>query len=156
MKFCIEIAKQRVILTAEKLVREAKKDIIVTMDMKEELIHPLPVSYHVLLEKQAKKGVRVVRYGFGTKREYICLKPQVSNIQFVYAGSLSFYQRMIVIDGKKALFRLGDHVYYTEFPDLAACLVKYTEVVYNKEAQPKLTPPNNYNYYESGGRLNGG
>lgn len=132
MKFCREIAKQRVMLTAQKLVRQAKKDIIVTMDMKEELIHPLPASYHVLLGKQANKGVRIVRYGFGTKREYARLKSQISKIQFIYAGSLSLYQRMIVIDGEKALFRLGDHVYYTEFAELAACLAKYTEVVCRK------------------------
>lgn len=115
------------------LVYSARKEIMATMDMEEELAHPLPQVYHRLLMKKAKKGVHVVRYGFGSRREYNKLKKQYTSIDFLYCGSVDNYQRMLIVDQEVGIFRAGDSAYKTKFRPLIHALVAYVKNSYNKE-----------------------
>lgn len=132
MKFCTLIDDDCVISCAKNLVKSAKKEIRATMDVDEELRFPLPQSYHQLLIQKAREGVRIVRYGYGSKVASEEIKRLHANITYIYNGQIKNYQRMLVVDGK-ALFKLGNQVYYTEFKPLAQSLVKYAEIKYNKE-----------------------
>lgn len=132
MKLCEKI-QENAIDEAMRLVRSSKKSVVVTMHVDEELKQPLPDNYHQLLERKARDGVRVVRYGFGSKKAFNTLKRKYSKIQFYYAGSLARYQRMLVVDNSGALFRLHGVTYKTMFSHLAHALVEYIKMVYNQK-----------------------
>lgn len=133
MKFCDQILKKKAVGLAKKLVAGAKKEIIATMNVDEEVAHPLPQFYHDLLTKKVYEGIRVTRYGFGSIRMFKKLKRRYPVIGFLYAGSLKHYQRMLIVDKKHGMFGLGGKIFYTEYASLALHFVKYVEIIYNKE-----------------------
>jgi len=133
MKFCYPVDSAKLLRVAMTLVQSAQKEIIATMDMKEEIAHPLPQAYHRLLTKKAEKGIHVVRYGFGGKRAFNKLKKQYSGIDFIYGGSISNYKRMLIVDRRVGFFRVGKNVYKTKFRLLLYALVAYAKNRYNKE-----------------------
>ncbi len=133
MNFVQEVQKETVLNKALALVRGAEKEILVTMDVDDEVRAPLPTQYHTLLETKARRGVKITRYGFGSKRGFHALQHEGSFVHFLYAGSIRRYQRMLVIDNKRGLFKIADIVCYTEFTPLITALVDYISMVYNKE-----------------------
>lgn len=134
MKFCRIVQKKRVFSTAMKLARSARREIIVTMDVDEEMQSPLPSTYDRLIARKVREGVVVKRFGFGSKRTFTKLAKQYTGIQFVYAGDMRVYQRMLIVDRKRGMFELGGKIFYTEFPPLIESLVNYIEIIYNKPA----------------------
>ncbi|MCX6793561.1 MAG: hypothetical protein NTY06_00465 [Candidatus Gottesmanbacteria bacterium] len=133
MKFCRQVSQEAILLTAMRLFRSAHKEVITTMDMDEEMQSPLPPAYHRLVASKAGKGIVVRRFGFGSKRAFTTLAKHYAGIQFVYAGTKNTYQRMLVVDRKRAMFGLGGTIFYTEFIPLIESLVKYIQIIYNKE-----------------------
>lgn len=98
------------------------------MDLAEELKFPLPKSYHQLIFTKAKKGVNIKRLGFGRVKDFNSLDKNFSiikNLFFVYAGSLKNYQRMLIVDRKQAIFKVGNQVVFTDFQPLVLSLVKF-------------------------------
>ncbi len=133
MNICTSISKHRAVEVAMRLVGGAKTEIVVTMQVEEELVHPLPLSYHKLLEKKVREKIVVTRYGFGSQSTFQKLAPRYRSIRFLYAGRTERYQRMLIVDRKKGLFSFEGKIFYTQYPALAAFFVKYVEIVYNKE-----------------------
>lgn len=133
MKLYFRIPKNKAVGHASKIIRSAKYNIIATMDVGEEYANPLPKSYHNLLARKTREGIAVIRYGFGSTRICKMVKKNYKEIPFVYAGTLKRYQRMLIIDGKRAMFVLEGIIFYTEFVPLVNSLVKYVEINYNKE-----------------------
>lgn len=133
MKFCRPLSQKVVLLTAMRLLRSAQKEIVTTMDVDEELRSPLPHAYHRLIARKVGEGIVVKRFGFGSKQSFAKLTKKYTGIRFIYAGSMRNYQRMLVVDRKKALFALGGIVYMTDFVPLIESLVKYIKIIYNKE-----------------------
>ena len=50
----------------------AKKEILATTDIEEELKAPLSWEYFLLLKKKIGTGVVFRRLAFGTKEEFVC------------------------------------------------------------------------------------
>lgn len=134
MKFCKLIKKKYVLPTAMKLVRSAKKQILVTMNVDEEVVMPLPTAYNNLIELQVANGIKVMRYGYGTKRSYgLIEKRSNKRIIFNYVGELNNYQRLLLVDKSKGIFSVNGAVFYTEFKPLITCLVKFVKTGYNSK-----------------------
>lgn len=133
MKLYSQISKKQAIKFAKKLVVEAKKEIIATMNVDEEYSHPLPESYHDLLAKKVGEGIVVTRYGFGSMRVFKKLQPHYPVIRFLYVGKIDNYQRMLITDKKSGMFAIGGKFFYTDFVALVESLVKYIKIIYNKE-----------------------
>lgn len=127
MKFALIIPEKNVMVIAMRLVKEAQVEIFATMDVDEEYVSPLPNQYHELLNLKGTKGVKIVRYGYGNKRSFTAIKKRYSNMQFLYKGSFMHYQRMLVTDRKKALFRLGQIVYFSDFNPLIDALIHFAK-----------------------------
>lgn len=111
-----QIDKKDILMIVRRNVSKAKKEIIVTMLLKEELKNPLHFSYFNLLKKKVNKGVFLRRLGFGRKEDYNKIKDrnkiESNNYEFKYVVRESKYQRLIIIDGKKFFFGI-DGLYFT-------------------------------------------
>jgi hypothetical protein len=110
------------------------------MDMDEEIHRPLPVYYHELILRQRRNGTKIIRYGFGSEKLFKKLKGKYPEIIFRFGGNKKRYQRMLVADGKRAMFSLNGIIFYTEFPPLATSLASYVQIIYNKGAFERLSP----------------
>ena len=128
MKFCVKIEKYDVLAKALLLVKKAQKEIIVTMNMQEEIVAPLPSIYHKLLDKKIDGKLKVIRYGYGRKELFNKLKKKYARITFIYKGSIRKYLRMIVIDRKRGMFSVNGQVFYTGFRPLVLCLMIYADI----------------------------
>ena len=88
-------------------VRAAKHRIYATMDLKEELTHPLPPEYFSLLKKKQGGGIQITRIGFGTKSAFLKLSRKLTKTgaqgTFLRAQQ-GAYKRMLLVDGKVLLF----------------------------------------------------
>ena len=111
-----QVDKNNILKVVRKNLNKAKKEILVTMLIAEELDNPLPLSYFTLLKKKVNEGVFLRRLGFGRKEDYNKIKEknklESNNYEFRYIVKEFEYQRLIIIDGKK-LFLGIDGLYFT-------------------------------------------
>lgn len=104
-----------------RLVRNAKKSILMTMQAKEEAENPLPNAYFSLIRKKMEEGVQVIRVGFGLRHDFENMSDRVfideQNYTFVTTKALD-YRRMLLVDGSKLMFVKMEngtrYVYYTD------------------------------------------
>lgn len=123
--FCKSITKDQVLNLAIKLVKSANSKIIVTHSEQDKSSVKPNDDYYQSLEERILNGIRVSRYYFGNHKNYTHEKAVYKNINYIYAGSTESYQRCIIIDNKKMLFKLEDSFYYSEFKPLIESLLKY-------------------------------
>lgn len=101
-----EVPTDKILSTALSLVRGAKTEILATMNFKEELIHPLPEEYFLLLKQKIDNGVKLTRVGFGTNSEYIKFstkRPITSKNYSLILAKDNNYQRMLMVDCNKMI-----------------------------------------------------
>ena len=127
MNFATQIAPASVVPFAMKLVKGAEREIFMTMNMIEENNQPLPMTYHRLIETKAESGITVIRYGYGPKKVFRQFSETYTYLNFCYGGSISRYQRMLLVDKHSGLFRLNDRIYYTTVTALVSALRVYAE-----------------------------
>lgn len=88
-------------------VGSAKREILATMDLSEELEKPLSTEYFSLLNRKMKDGIIVKRLAFGTDADFKTFNNigdiRDENYKCVLATSED-YRRMILIDGKYLFF----------------------------------------------------
>ena len=97
-------------------IRKAKKEILATMDLTEELRSPLPIKYFSLLHKKYKQGVKIKRIIFGSTKQYKYLIKESEDKNLFFIGELTKsknYKRMIMIDRTKLFFRNKTKFYFT-------------------------------------------
>src|SRR3990167_6345640 len=70
MQNLTEIKKENIRDVVMSQIRKSKKEILATMDMTEELSHPLPTKYFSLLHQKYKKGIKIKRIIFGSTKQY--------------------------------------------------------------------------------------
>lgn len=110
------IHRNKIIEEVKRELLNAKKEILVTMLLKEEVENPLPLSYHSLLQKKTREGICLVRLGFGLKEEYNYLSKKYSygnNYTFIFIKDIRKYQRMIIIDDSVVYFKIGKSFFKT-------------------------------------------
>lgn len=136
MKFIDLVKEKEIVNKANTLINSARTEVIATMLLEEEIAKPLPRIYCLLIEQKLRKGVIVKRLGFGKKRDFhriVKKSPKkYDNFTFKHISETKSYQRMLIIDKKRALLGLSGNFYYTGFQPLVVALVKYFEIHYNK------------------------
>lgn len=123
-----QLQGKKVMSQVTKYVSDAKKEIIATMLLSEELNKPLPESYHKLLGKKTIKGVRLKRLGFGTKEEYNQIKKRYifkKNYSFFLCNLVENYQRLIIIDRETLFFEVNGHFFTSTYKPLVQVFVGY-------------------------------
>jgi len=118
------IDSSKVLITAMRIVKGAKKSIKATMLAKEEAQNPLPKEYFLLLKKKVRSSVQVERIGFGSKSEIRKIMKVVeikSKYYAFHSAPKSGYRRMLLVDGSKLMFAKTVNgkrcFYFTEDPE---------------------------------------
>lgn len=113
-----EIKKENIRDTVMSQIRKAKKEILATMDITEELRNPLPIKYFSLLYKKQKQGIKIKRIIFGDLKQYKIFLKEMKDKNSFFIGNYTKsknYKRMIMIDGAKLFFvkKLEKKFYFT-------------------------------------------
>lgn len=107
MPYTQEVDPIHIVETVMSAINSAKHEVIATMDVGEELQHPLPDAYYRLLAKRAESGIRIIRIGFGAKEELHAFEQLGShpekNYRFIPITN-GTYQRMILVDQQLLFF----------------------------------------------------
>ncbi len=123
------IDKKDIVNEVEKEVRKAKKEILASMLLSEEVKNPLPVSYRNLLAKRIDKGVVLKRIGFGTREEYVKISKQYRIESQKYFFRLekdpSIYQRLLIIDRRKLFFKIDKTFFESDNQQLIDIFLDY-------------------------------
>ena len=107
----------------------ARKEILATMLLYEEIQSPLPASYFQLFEKKRKEGVVIKRLGFGKKQDCDTLKERIGtvkeNYSFRYYTHTDKYQRLILIDRKILFFGVAKHFFQSTYKPMIELFLQY-------------------------------
>lgn len=121
--------KDEVVNVVKKKVGKAKKEILATMLLSEEILSPLPDSYHALLVERVNSGVVLKRIGFGTKKDYTIIKSKYliesNRYKFKYITNIKKYQRMIIIDKQNLFFGVNGTFFHSAYKPLVIAFRKY-------------------------------
>lgn len=123
-----QIDKKDILTIVKKNVSMAKKEILATMLLREELSSPLPPAYFNLLKKKVNEGVFLKRLGFGRKEDYNNIKSKhnsKNNYKFRYNTQESKYQRLIIIDRKKLFFGNSGMFFQSTYKPLIKVFLDY-------------------------------
>lgn len=113
MRSSTEIKKETVVGKVISLIALAEEKIIMTMDSEEELMRPLPTEYHRTLAGISRRGIEITRFTYGSKKSFEEIRKKHKYATTIYGGEVAKYQRMIVVDGKKAMFHKKGKFYFT-------------------------------------------
>lgn len=104
-----EISEKNIIKKAMSLVSSARKHILVTMDLSQELNQPLQPDYFRLLEQKLNQKVAVKRVAFGTQDEFdkfLGRHPVSAPDYHCVLAKTPDYFRMLMVDDSQLLFSL--------------------------------------------------
>lgn len=132
MSITREVDASEILTTAMRLVESARKTIRATMNTAEEIKHPLPRKYFLLLRRKMEAEILVQRLGFGREKDFSRIKDRVE-IQNPYyqfhRTEGKGYKRMLLIDDSKLLFakkeKIRNRYFYTEEKKLVEYYKKY-------------------------------
>jgi hypothetical protein len=108
MEILKEIKKEDIVKKVMSEIGKAKKEILATMDVDEELGFFLPTKYYFLLRRKYEQGVRIKRIIFGSVKQYKYFIKEVKKKELFFIGKHTKsknYKRMIMIDETKLFFR---------------------------------------------------
>lgn len=127
-----EVDASCILPKAMSVVRSARKEILVTMDLAEEIERPLPSGYFLLLQKKLTEGVTVKRLAFGGSSDFEIFTHRYNIIHENYSCILAKtknYKRMLLVDQSQLLFALNRggkrRFYYTEDTQYIKKFIKY-------------------------------
>lgn len=137
MKNITHIKKENIRDKVISEIKKAKKEILATLEVTEEIRSPLPKSYFLLLSKKKKEGLKINRVVFGSKKVYYTyLKDhKLKKIPFNGKHTVSKnYKRMIMIDGAKLFFSRKisgkNKFYFTVNPIIVQDYKRYFKKLY--------------------------
>lgn len=118
-----EVSSSKILRSAIFLVEKAKKEILATMDLTEEIKSPLPSEYLFLLKKKIETGTKIIRLAFGTRGEFKIFdkRCRIKNKNYMCVlRKKKNYKRMLLVDGKYLLFAVDNKkekkFFYTRDP----------------------------------------
>lgn len=130
------INNKKILKEVSKSASLARKEILATMLLKDELNNPLPASYFSLLRKKVNERIILKRLGFGRKEDYnkIRAKHKFSNnnYKFRYLTEESKYQRLIIIDKEKLFFGVSGLFFTSQYRPLIKVFVDYFYLNFKK------------------------
>ena len=123
------VNKKEIIKEVKVNISLAKKEILATMLLEEEINNPLPKSYFNLLRNKVDEGVILKRLGFGKKEEYNKIRNKTlidkKNYIFRFTTRGQDYQRLIIIDRKKIFFGRDGVFFKSKYQPLIKVFLKY-------------------------------
>ena len=130
------IQKEDIIGQVKKNISLARREILTTMLLKDEIVNPLPASYFNLLYSKIKKGAILKRLGFGRKEDYNKIREKHKfnsvNYKFRYITNELKYQRLILVDRKKLFFGINDLYFVSKHKPLIKIFVDYFDRSFRK------------------------
>lgn len=130
------IAKKDILRLVKQNIFDAKREIIVTMNFREELERPLPASYHQLLQRKLGEGVVLKRLGFGRREDYNKIKKMYKmpsqKYQFRYYTNVGDYQRLIIIDREKLFFNVNHTFFQGSYKPIVNVFLNYFSKSFKK------------------------
>ena len=134
-----EVDASEILKTAMRLIQSARKTIRATMNAAEEIEHPLPREYFLLLHKKMGVGILVQRVGFGNKKDFSSIKDKVEINHPYYEFHRTEkrnYMRMLLVDDSKLLFamkeKINNRYFYTEDKKSVEYYKKYFRACWGK------------------------
>jgi hypothetical protein len=142
-----EITETNILKKAMSIVASARKNILVTMDLSQELNQPLPPEYFRLLEQKLNQKVALKRVAFGTQDEFdeFMRKHSVGSPDYhcVLAKTPDYF-RMLMVDESQLLFSLrtpkGRKFFFTQNKNDIKEYLEY----FKKPYQLAIEEGNNY------------
>jgi hypothetical protein len=120
--FCTPVATQNVLTKVIALVQSSESEIVVTFsDADSSSVKPNE-KYFAALSEKIKQGVQVKRFIFGEK---VPPRRDALGVRQVLVGPPESYQRAVISDNRRAMFKLGEHFFYTEYEPMVKVLRKY-------------------------------
>lgn len=123
------VDKKDILRKVRESIKQARREIIATMLLREEMTNPLPTSYFNLLKKKVEDGVTFKRLGFGRKEDYNKIRQRVhinrNNYTFRYISQVSKYQRLIIIDRKELYFGANGLFFQSIYSPLIKVFLNY-------------------------------
>lgn len=130
------IDKKEIAKLVAKSIKDAHSEIVATMLLREEILNPLPSSYHTLLKKKTEQGIQFKRLGFGIKKDYVTIRRRIGlvnkNYIFKCNKDNSLYQRMIIIDRSKLFFGVENSFYFSIHKPLIMVFLQYFSAFFQK------------------------
>lgn len=124
-----KVNKNNILKEVKKSISQAKKEIMATMLLSEEIKKPLPISYFKLIKKKVNQGVTFKRLGFGAKEDYNDIKQKLvingENYIFKYVTDEDKYQRLMMIDRKKLFFGINGLFFESRYKPLIKIFLDY-------------------------------
>lgn len=124
-----QIKKGDVVNSVMENVRHAKKEVLATMLLSEEIISPLPILYHRLLIQKINNGIVLKRLGFGRKEDYNTIKDKIgiTSEQYIfrYSAHVEEYQRLLIVDRKIIFFGVGQGFYSSVYAPIIKAFLNY-------------------------------
>lgn len=101
-----KIPKKKIMGVAFNLIKNAKKELLLTMLIKEEINQPLARLYINTLQRTINKGVKVKRLCFGNKKEFekIINNKISEGVKLYHINKVRLYRRMMIKDKKEMIF----------------------------------------------------
>lgn len=120
----IQIESDNIYCTAVELVTSALATLRLTMHSSDPA---LPSDYYELLMERAKRGVKIIRIGFGS-HDFFRIKSGVhiphENYSFRFSSSED-YRRMLMADERQLLFKKDGSVYRSDDPEVSRLFLEY-------------------------------
>lgn len=133
------VTKDEVVGLVTITIEKAKKEILATMLLAEELKQPLPASYFAILNGKIKQGVNIKRLGFGTQEAYNQIEKKINIVDkqylFRYKTDTVLYQRMILIDRTYLFTKIGEQFIFSKDKYIIKGFLEY----FNKQFKKGLT-----------------
>lgn len=135
MKLYQEICDNDVLDKVIALVRQAEKTIIVSEGEKDRHQVQPDRRYYQTLSDFVNRGGSVVRYYFGGREEFARHQADNPQIAYHYAGGMENYQRAVIVDGQKAMAKIGRQFVYSEnalWVEMLSAYLQNSRVTYLK------------------------
>lgn len=98
------------------MVKNAKKQIVVSKLENEKSSVTPNGQYYDFLEQAQKRGVRITRYYFGSTAGLKAEQAKNKDINYVYGGREDEYQRLVIADGECSMAKIGSQFVYSRHP----------------------------------------
>lgn len=147
-----EVNTSNILQKAMSIIRSAKQEILVTMDLAEEITKPLPLEYFSLLNEKMKMGIRMKRLAFGSISDFriITQRHKVTNKNYKCTlAATKNYQRMLLVDNKYLLFTIDDKNKRRFFYTIDPQYIKKFSQYFRKEVTIAENIRNQINNYET-------
>ena len=119
------IENEQVLSSVLGAVSQTEKSLLVVhSEFDESSVQPNQ-DYEDVLKNLIEKDVKITRYFHGPKEAFEKHRQSHSGIEYVLQAEEKFYQRAIIIDEKKAFFKIGNQFCYTEYKPLVDVLKNF-------------------------------